>query len=212
MINKMGEVQQLYPVHQIRGTKVAKVEKEKEMSLPGETVTLSGVKEKSHAKPVKEVKEEKPKKKADPSTYHYKPPFNVEQKGSKWVMHLPNADIEMPQKPVWMDRHEKLNAILDQNPNPPRLRKYADDIKRIAEKSYNASSLQFKKEPLNEYMLKVDDKKDVTDLKKLYNLLLEDETKSTFQVGGVMAGNNCSEMHKYGGIMEALDKRGKELS
>jgi len=139
--------------------------------------------------------------------YHFKPDNDVFQDASgQWHMKLPNADIPMPGRPVWLDRFDKLNTILDANPEPRVLRGHVDEITRIADKSYDASSLKFEPADLQAYVGGIHDANTLSDLHTIYGMYLADETQSTYQIGGAMAGSRCSQMHKYGAIMQTLEE------
>jgi hypothetical protein len=175
--------------------------------LVEDSVNLSGKRpEEKQVYEKSDLKTETPKK-ADPSEYHFQPQFKVEQVGKGWVMHLPNAKVTIPRKPEWLTTIEQMNEILDEAKNPPEVRKTVDDIKKIADKSYESTTLNFDRLRLDSYVSKIDDPDTIGQTKKIFSLLLDNEMKSTHQVGGAMAGSRCSEMHKYGNIMDALDKK-----
>ncbi len=146
-----------------------------------------------------------------PSEYHFKPKFPVTSQNGRWVMHLPNAKIPLPGKPRWLETIQKENQILDGSSDPLTLRNWADEIKSIADKSYLESGKFFDETPLREFVDSMEDGKMVGDLLKIYQMRLDNETMSTNQVGGAMAGTSCSEMAKYGKIVPLLKDRLKNL-
>jgi len=143
---------------------------------------------------------------------HFKPPYPVTQEGKLWILNLPGGQkVPCPQKPVWLARIDQMNSVLDQNPNPAKLRKFHDEIADVSAKAYNAGNKEFKLELLEEVINRVDDLKTAQDLKTIFDMKLADETQSTYRVGGTLAGSLCSEMAKYGHIQRTLEKRLMEI-
>jgi hypothetical protein len=141
--------------------------------------------------------------------YHFQPehPIEFNKASGTWIYHLPNADIPMPRKPAWLDMQDRMNSILDKSSNPPQLRKMADDVTDIANRSYDSGNVRFDPGELKEYLGSVSDREMLTGLKGLFNEQLKNETQSTYQVGGTMAGSLCSQMHRYGSVIAALEER-----
>ncbi|MCA9793458.1 MAG: hypothetical protein KC910_16725 [Candidatus Eremiobacteraeota bacterium] len=140
---------------------------------------------------------------APPET-RFRPDYEVtEAADGRWLMHLPNAVIPLPQKPAWLKNQEAMNAVLDGSSRPVELRAAHDRIYDLASKNYNATTLEFKPEPLRQAVGEYDRQlKD--ELSRLYKMRLAYETESTHQMGGAMAGSRCSQMRIFNEILGAL--------
>lgn len=163
--------------------------------------------------PDSKKQETEPEKKPDPEDYHLKPPYKVykDPNSDKWLMDLPGGKITCPGKPKWLETTEKINGLLDKSSNPVDLRKYMDRIKSTADSDYNAATQNFDANRLKNILKKISEPGMLDELTEIFNLLLADETQSTYKIGGAMAGSLCSEMHKYGTILEALKTRKEKL-
>lgn len=182
-------------------------EKKVVVQEPSDSFSHSSLSSHSGEVQKQEKGDDSPEKKiVDPSEYHYTPPYPITYNAQRgyWEMKLPNAVVPVPRKPLWLETSEKINGILDKSADPLLLRKLTDDIKSIADKSHDSTNNSLDDTELKAYILKIDDIEMLKSLKQIYKLRLDNETNSTGQVGGAMAGSLCSEMSKLSNIMRIL--------
>lgn len=126
---------------------------------------------------------------------------------NKWLMKLPNTTLTFDRKPVWLASLDAKNAILDRCADPARLHAVYDELRRLAESAYDSTRVQLDPAPLTARLAEEGDRAFLGDLLALFKIALDDETRSTFQYGGAMAGARCSEMQKLGGLVRLLGER-----
>jgi hypothetical protein len=145
--------------------------------------------------------------------YYFKADSNVSYDAASrtWKMQLPNTTLTFDRKPAWLANLEERNAILDRSSAPARLHAAYDELRKIAEAGYDSSSLKLDDAGIVAHLGAESDRAFLTDLLALFKIALADETRSTFQYGGAMAGARCSEMHKLGGLVAKIEERLKTL-
>lgn len=140
---------------------------------------------------------------APPET-RFRPDYEVtEADDGRWLMHLPNAVIPLPQKPAWLKNQEAMNQVLDNSQRPVELRAAHDRLYELASRNYNATTLAFEARPLRQAVGEYDQVMKA-ELSTLYKMRLAYETESTHQVGGAMAGARCSQMRIFNEVLAAL--------